>query len=57
MNKLKNFFIKKPVKIISSILYCYILRNYIKTFINDDNKTWDDNIIKALDEIFEYKKG
>jgi len=57
MNRLKNFFIKKPVKIISSILYCYILRNYIKTFINDDNKTWDDNIIKALDEIFEYKKG
>ena len=39
---------------IAGFLYKIKLREVLIDFINDPNNDWDDKLIKALDEFFNY---
>ena len=42
---------------IGKFAYKFFLRKFISLHINDPNKKWDNYMMEALDEIFDYRVG
>jgi hypothetical protein len=42
---------------IGKFAYKFFLRKFIVSHINDPNKKWDNYMMEALDEIFDYRIG